>query len=333
MTESRLVTLLIDEKTVERILTQINERTPKRGKSADGLSAEKIPVFVAGLRHLYDTVLLEQPLTSRKLRNELDNSLQPILKHASALRDQVSDDRFLEISKPLEAAALSLHIRKSNNDRGKYLSAFDAAALTVDALYKLESVVKHLYMIIDDFDKLDPVERSVWLIGGESEREIYIRQTLFSYMSKNEHSGIDIWILERIAELYETLFGEHFSPIDRKKKPGYKAGSARFRGRSVRFAFAIIEELRLSSLFAPLKKEELSLRPGDSIEHYDLKALNRDHALAGSSTNPLRVSNRIGDIWTERKKRERAKQAASNTLQDQSAETSDSISRVASPRS
>jgi hypothetical protein len=171
-------------------------------------------------------------------------------------------------------------------------------------------LAERLIDIIDEFDKLGPAERIIWANGSDN-RERYLRQTLHSYISKNNDGNVAGSLLTQLATIYERLFGDPFSPTDRTKNAGYRDGQPRFGGRSVLFACAVIEELRVARLMIPYEPDDLPNLNSRSTEEYDLKELNRAFAFSHADVASARLANRIGDLWHQTKKNKRAKRSSS----------------------
>lgn len=208
------------------------------------------------------------------------------IQNASRKLDQLLDqDKY-----PLVADALKASAASRNYPYEIYSSKFDVREFYADLKSKLnllDDLIEHLVAKKSDFSDLDPSERSVWLLAGERDEEWEVRRNLYPYLQKSEgihedetnegeyHDDPRYVLMREIASLYEEMFGAKFNMKQRYDQPNFDTTSdqARYHGSGVRFACAIIQQLKLEAFFL------------------------RDSKTSGN-TEQVRLINRLGHIWT-----------------------------------
>ena len=108
-----------------------------------------------------------------------------------------------------------------------------------------------------------------WFFQGNTKTERSAYQAMYPYLQWREEQSTEAYALTYIGQLYTWLFGATFGVSSATR------GSARYSGPSIRFACAVIAELQLSKYFGSKKQEQLA--------------------------------NKIGDMWTNLKRRSKRK--------------------------
>jgi hypothetical protein len=300
MTETKnFLDLYITEDTLDEILAAMRDPLP--------IAPDGRPQIVERLRELYLAVHVEHRLAPMNTRTDLDKALKPLLRQSLDLQRRIGDDEIQWMNKILSVAALDLYVqsKKSGAPSETYVPPPDILQKTESALRDFSKLLTHLCTMMDQFDELDPEEYAEWIKSAGNKKEIYIRNEITPHFRKRGGVGPDTIAVRHIAEIYEFAFGRQFSINPREN---YERGRddikidpskvARYSGRAVQFACAVIKVLKIGGILVPHTEKNLPTIPPDvDPSEIDILALNKELAFAREDVQEGRLINRIGDLW------------------------------------
>lgn len=291
--------LYITENTLDEILATMSNPLP--------IAPDKRPEIIEHLRQLYLAVHIEHRLAPMNTRTKLDKTLKPLLRQSLDLQRRIGDDEIQWMNKILSIAALDLYVQSKKagapSKKDTYIPPQDILERTEKSLGDFSKLLSHLCAMIDEFDELEPKEYPIWIGNAGTERETYIRNEIVPHFRKRGGIGPDTTAVRRIAEIYEFAFERPFSinPREPYERGNVEIGSskqARYSGRSVKFACAVVKALKIDGIIVPLTDKYLSdTEPDADKSQLDLSALSRERAFAGEAVAESWLINRIGDLW------------------------------------
>ena len=164
----------------------------------------------------------------------------------------------------------------------------------VAALESTDAVVKYLGEELDHFDKLGPSEKIRWRFGGTTNLERRAHEQLYPYLRNRQDDKPEHYAIRMIADIYAWLYDKEFGvttvPMGR---PGSEYG-LQYQGPAIRFARSVINRLGLRRVFNVDEPAKSSNRP------------ETEPRRRGKAEN-VRLDNKIGQLWTNDKRRDRPK--------------------------
>ncbi|MBR1240261.1 hypothetical protein JQ620_09005 [Bradyrhizobium sp. AUGA SZCCT0274] len=305
MTETKdFSELYITENTLDEILATMSDPLP--------IVPDKRPEIIERLRELYLAVHIEHRLAPMNTRTKLDKTLKPLLRQSLDLQRRIGDDEIQWMNKILSITALDLYVQSKKagalSKKDTYIPPQDILERTEQSLSDFSKLLSHLCNMMDQFDELEPKEYPIWIGNAGTEREMYIRNEIVPHFRKRGGIGPDATAVRRISEIYEFAFERPFSINPREP---YERGDvdssnqARYSGRSVKFACAVVKALKIDGIIVPLTDKYLAdTEPDADKSKLDLSALSRERAFAGEAAAESWLINRIGDLWINDSRRQ-----------------------------
>jgi hypothetical protein len=258
----------------------------RHSKSAD---AAKLDAGAAKLETLHAMVEAMAGGHARRVQGLPVKDLRHMRSFIRKLRNLLDIDKHRAACDAICAAVLSGALRKRGKSMPRELFLCQDIA---DQLDLLEASIEYLFAKRAEFQALPRKQRQEWLLRLDRPGEWYAKRELYPFLQGSEnleaggkaleseaHESPEYYLMRQIADLYQEIFNQRFSIVQRSGKADYdpRLGGARFSGPSVRFAVAIVEQLGLSSIF-----------------------LHRSNVTG--RTEEDRIINRAGDIWVQLKR-------------------------------
>jgi hypothetical protein len=266
-------------------LTDIITRT-RHSKTVD---ASKLDAGTTKLETLHAMVTAMAGGQARRVQGLPVKDLRHMRNYTRKLRNLLDIDKHRAACDAIYAAILSGALGKRGRSMPRELFLCQDIA---DQLELLEASIDYLFAKRAEFQALPRKQRQEWLLRLDRPGEWHAKRELYPFLQGSEnleagekalkseaHESPGYYLMRHIADLYQEIFGQRFSIVQRSGKADYdpRLGEARFSGPSVRFAVAIVEQLGLSSIF--LHGSNVSGR-----------------------TEEDRIINRAGDIWVQLKR-------------------------------
>jgi hypothetical protein len=299
-----IVDLYISESTLDEILASMRDPLP--------IGRDGRPQIIERLRDLYLTVNIEHRLAPTNTRTALDKALKPLLRQTLDLQRRIGDDEIHWMNKILSIAALDLYVQSKNSQVSSrnYTPPPNILQSAENALSDFSRLLNHLCTMIDQFDELNPGRYAEWIGSAGTEKEMYIRNEVTPHFRKRGGVGPDTIAVRHIAEIYEFAFGRPFSPnpieVYERGHDDDTSKLARYSGRAVEFACAVVKTLKIGGVLVPYTEQNLSAMKQDIDQsELDISALNKELAFGRENASKVRLINRIGDLWRNDSKRRR----------------------------
>ncbi len=163
-------------------------------------------------------------------------------------------------------------------------------------LNAMQSLVDHLKLLIEEFDRLEDDQRNDWIQQGSGELGQSARQSLVPFLKKGRDPGMCTELVRELASLYRVAFDRTFrvhcahgashenllrrlDAHDLRARRSLRISDYRI-GQSVIFACAVIRALELDYLAIPFKRNEIGAH-SEAEGRHDVQKYNREAGLHG----------------------------------------------------
>ena len=201
-------------------------------------------------------------------KSELDRQINVLANSIAAIQLRLASADHIGLRSALEAASLHFNLDRLGGSE-PLLIASRLFYEADEALSGIKLLVDHLINCQETFRASDQLTQDEWCFQGNTETERSAYQAMYPYLRWREEESTEAYALTYIGQLYTWLFRATFGVSSAT------GGSARYSGPSIRFACAVIAELQLSKYFGSKEQEQLA--------------------------------NKIGDMWTNLKRRSKRK--------------------------
>lgn len=289
-----ILTLVITEETADRVYDAIHgveDQNP-----APQIASNDISAFARHLRTIFDIAYNAHFSASRELATELDKLLRGIeaSKSPEELENWTAPERFDHFAELFQAAALEIWLlTKREIDHRDFRVTIAESFLQSFPVVK--ALAKHIRSEKSTFDKFKPSNQKLWLKLHDEELVRTIRLEYYKYFHKRSDQLPDKTIVSAIAAAYDGLFNERFivSEINQEAR---RSDINRFNdGFPIRFACAVIRELKLHLLMAPIVPRKRVSEPEENVA---LKKNTELHALSPSVAPKHRSYDQFGNPLT-----------------------------------
>lgn len=246
---------LVNEPALDRIFDLVNSPDTQAKKQIP-FDKIKLPNVLEGFRQLYRLALAEHAKNSRELRSTIDKAVSQLQNDLASLQKRLTSiDQFGEL---FQAITLDLHLQQKT----ELVPFSDTLMRLHDSLNETQAVTNHLQRCIVDFDRMNEPQQLEWASGGKSELERQVRSLLYSYFRKRSVLGPETVTARGIAQLYEFIYENPVS-FSRTKMEFSSNRRRQFHdGLPLRFACAVIQQLKLYEFMAPPKVQGVSMYSG-----------------------------------------------------------------------